>query len=135
MPEKSRAFFVYNQFMAFDKTQNKSTGNLGEDLAARYLEDKGYKIMDRNLEFPYGEIDILASIKNTIVIVEVKSVRGSGFGLAQELVRYKKQNKLRLLARGIVQRYPNKTVRIDVIGVDLFANPPAIEHIESAVEG
>jgi len=121
--------------MAFDKTKNKSTGNEGEDIAARYLESKGYKIIDRNVVLPYGEIDILARQKNSIIIVEVKTVRGSGFGVAQDLVRFKKQNKLRLLARGVVQQYPSKTIRIDVIGVDLTENPPAVEHIESAVEG
>lgn len=129
------AFFVYNLFMTFDKTKNKSTGNIGEDIAAQYLEEKGYKILDRNVVLPYGEIDILARQKNTIIIVEVKTVRGAGFGLAQDLVRFKKQNKLRLLARGVCQQYPSKTIRIDVIGVDLFTNPPEIEHIESAVEG
>lgn len=121
--------------MSFDKTKNKSTGNLGEDLAAQYLEAHGYKIIDRNVKFPYGEIDILASLKKTIVIVEVKTVRGGGFGLAQDLVRFAKQNKLRLLARGVEQQYPGKTIRIDVIGVDLSSGEPKTEHIESAVEG
>jgi len=121
--------------MIFDKTKNKSTGNLGEDVAARYLEDKGYKILDRNVVFPYGEIDILASFKNAIIIVEVKTVRGSGFGLAQDLVRFAKQNKLRLLAGGIEQRFPGKSIRIDVVGVDWSENPPKVEHIENAVEG
>lgn len=121
--------------MAFDKSKNKSTGNQGEDIAARYLESKGYKILDRNLHFPYGEIDILASCKKSIIIVEVKTVRGSGFGVAQDLVRFKKQNKLRLLARGVCQQYLGKTVRIDVIGVDMSVDPPIVEHIESAVEG
>ena len=121
--------------MIFDKTKNKSTGSEGEDIAAQYLVNSGYKIIDRNVVLPYGEIDILARHKNSIIIVEVKTVRGVGFGLAQDLVRYKKQNKLRLLARGICQQYPGKTVRIDVVGVDLFADPPAVEHIESAVEG
>lgn len=119
----------------FDKTKNKSTGNEGENIAARYLERKGYKILDRNLVLPHGEIDILASDEGAIIIVEVKSVRGSGFGLAQDLVRFKKQNKLRLLSKSICQQYPSKTIRIDVIGVDLSADPAGIEHIENAVEG
>jgi putative endonuclease len=119
----------------FDKTKNKNTGNIGEDLAVKYLVGKGYKIVDRNINFSFGEIDILASYKETIVIVEVKTVRGSGFGLAQELVRFAKQNKLRLLARGIEQKYPSRTIRIDVVGVDMSMDEPKIEHIESAVEG
>lgn len=120
--------------MAFDKTKNKDTGNMGEDLAAGYLFQLGYKVLERNLRLFCGEIDILAQDKKTIVVVEVKTVRGSGFGLAQELVRYKKQQKLKLLGRAIAQKYPASTIRIDVIGVDFSCGMPAkIEHIINAV--
>jgi putative endonuclease len=117
----------------FDKTKNKSTGNLGEDMAAEYLLNKGYKIIERNLRLFCGEIDILAGDKKTIVVVEVKTVRGSGFGLPQDLVRYKKQLKLKLLARALSQEYPESTIRIDVIGVDYSDIEPKIEHIVNAV--
>lgn len=120
--------------MDYNKKQNKKTGNLGEDEAAKYLEEKGYKIVERNLELPFGEIDILAKDKRTIVIVEVKTVRGSGFGLAQELVRFKKQKKLILLASALEQKYPKSTIRIDVIGVEMKSGEPKITHLESAVE-
>ena len=118
----------------FNKSKNKSTGNQGEDLAAEYLTKLKYKILERNLRLTVGEIDILAQDKKTIVIVEVKTVRGEGFGLAQELVRYKKQEKLKLLARALTQKYPNSTLRIDVIGVDL-SDPivPKFEHLINAV--
>lgn len=116
-----------------DKTKNKSTGNLGEDLATEYLSKLGYKILERNLSLFCGEIDILAQDGKTIVIVEVKTVRGGGFGLAQELVRYKKQDKLRLLGRAIEQKYPNSHIRIDVMGIDLSEEQPKIEHIKNAV--
>jgi len=118
-----------------DKTKNKKTGNRGEDIAARYLEQKGYKIIDRNISFPFGEIDILAEQRRTIVIVEVKTVRGAGFGTAVDLVRFAKQNKLRNLGRAVAQKYPGSAIRIDVIGVDLTNGEPEIEHIENAVEG
>jgi putative endonuclease len=118
-----------------DKTKNKQTGNLGEDAASDFLKNKGYKILARNLFFAFGEIDILAEKDRSIVIVEVKTVRGCGFGLAQDLVRFAKQNKLRLLARAVEQQYPNRTVRIDVIAIDFSESEPKIEHIESAVEG
>lgn len=126
-----------------DKTRNKLTGNAGEDEAAKYLEQKGYKILERNVNLGYGEIDILAEFQRIIVIVEVKTVRGSGFGVAADLVRYAKQNKLRLLARAMMQKYPGRRLRIDVIGVDFSeigpfnadGFKPKIEHIENAVEG
>jgi len=117
----------------FDKTKNKSTGNIGEDLAVDYLKKIGLKILDRNLNLFCGEIDILARDKKTIVIVEVKTVRGGGFGLAQELVRFKKQNKLKLLGKAMEQKYPTSPIRIDVIGVDLSEEQPKIEHIKNAV--
>jgi len=118
-----------------NKTKNKQTGNLGEDKAAEYLLAHGYKILSRNLFFDFGEIDILAEKDRSIVIVEVKTVRGSGFGLAQDLVRFAKQNKLRMLARAVEQQYPGRTIRIDVIAIDFSGSTPKIEHIESAVEG
>jgi putative endonuclease len=119
-----------------DKSKNKSTGNLGEDQAAEYLKKLGYRILERNLKLFCGEIDILAQDRKTIVIVEVKTVRGSGFGPAQELVRHRKQDKLRLLARAIEQEYPKRSIRIDVIGVDL-SDPenPKIEHLKNAIWG
>lgn len=116
-----------------DKKKNKQIGDLGEEIAREYLEAKGYRILDTNLKLFCGEIDILAEYRKTIVLVEVKTVRGAGFGLAQDLVRYKKQQKLRNLARALEQKYPNRTLRIDVVGVHLYEDPPGIEHIENAV--
>ena len=118
-----------------DKQNNKKTGNEGEEIARKYLERKGYKIVDTNLKLFLGEIDILAEEGRTLVIVEVKTVRGVGFGLAQDLVRYKKQQKLRSLARALMQQYPGRDIRIDVIGVDYLGADPSIEHLINAVEG
>lgn len=116
-----------------DKTKNKKIGNAGECFAADYLIKNKYKILGRNINFKVGEVDILAQKAGAIIIVEVKTVRGSGFGLAQELVRYKKQEKLKLLAKAVSQQYPNRTIRIDVIGIDFSTSEPAIEHLENAV--
>ena len=119
--------------MAFNKRKNKETGNSGEEAAANFLIKLKYKILGRNINLKFGEIDILAEDKKSIVIVEVKTVRGGGFGLAQELVRYKKQQKLKLLARALSQQYPNRTIRIDVIGVDYSSGEPEIEHLINCV--
>jgi len=115
-----------------NKKLNKKTGQLGEDLTADYIINLGYKILARNLILTVGEIDILAEDHGTIVIIEVKTVRGEGFGEAVELVRYKKQKKLKLLANALTQRYPNKTIRIDVSSVFL-GSTPRIDYFENAV--
>ncbi|OQA04509.1 MAG: hypothetical protein BWY68_00253 [bacterium ADurb.Bin400] len=116
-----------------DKTRNKETGNLGEDAAVRFLQSRGYRILGRNLNFSCGEIDVLAEDHRVIVIVEVKTVRGAAFGPAQELVRRRKQEKLRQLASLIGQQHPNSSLRIDVVAVDYSTSPPAIELIQNAV--
>jgi putative endonuclease len=117
-----------------NKTQNKGIGAKGEGEAEKYLKSLGYKILRRNYRLFCGEIDILAQDSKDIVIVEVKSVRGTGFGSAQELVRYKKQNKLKLLAKTLEQQYPDKTIRIDVVGIEYnWRNEVKIDHLKNAV--
>ncbi|TSC94451.1 MAG: putative endonuclease [Candidatus Berkelbacteria bacterium Athens1014_28] len=113
-----------------DRSQNKSIGNVGEELAAEFLRREKYKILGRNINYPFGEIDILARDRDgAIVIVEVKTVRGFGWGGAADLVRHSKQQKLRLLARAITQEFPKNNLRIDVIAID----GDEINHIKNAV--
>jgi len=58
-------------------TQKRNTGNLGEKVAAKYLKDKGYSIIETNyrntIGHQVGEIDIIAKEKEEIVFVEVKT--------------------------------------------------------------
>ena len=55
-------------------TEKGKTGALGETLAAKFLESKGYKVLKRNYRKPWGEIDIICEKGNTIRFVEVKTV-------------------------------------------------------------
>ena len=60
-------------------TKKTELGKLGEDLACRYLVDKGYKIIERNFRKPWGELDVIAkSPDKTLIFVEVKTGRQSG---------------------------------------------------------
>lgn len=116
------------------KSNNKKTGNYGEDLAADFLLSRKYIILERNLNLMVGEIDILAKDKKTIVIVEVKTVRSNNFGPAKGYVNPRKQHKLKLLALELSQKYNLKNIRIDVIGIDLTdPQNPIIEHLVNAV--
>lgn len=115
-------------------TIKKSTGNLGEDLAEKFLKKLKYKVLSRNKTNRLGEIDILAKDKNDIVIVEVKTKSTDEFGRGYEMVNYFKKNKLLTLARELQKEYPDKTIRIDVISVDLSKEKAEIEHFKNAVE-
>jgi putative endonuclease len=74
-------------------------GKLGEDLACRELERRGYAILARRWRRKQGEIDIIARDGTTLVFVEVKTRGGRAFGEAAEAVTARKQWRLVQLAR------------------------------------
>jgi len=51
------------------------SGNIGESQASRYLQHRGYRILDRNARLGRGELDIVALHKGILVFVEVKAHR------------------------------------------------------------
>ena len=53
--------------------ENREIGNLGENIAAKYLESSGYHILDRNFRARQGELDIIAVDNDELVFVEVKT--------------------------------------------------------------
>ncbi|MDO8483242.1 MAG: YraN family protein [bacterium] len=60
--------------MKLEPTQKQVTGNLGEDIATRFLEKKGFEIIERNYRKKFGEIDIVAKRAEIVHFVEVKTV-------------------------------------------------------------
>lgn len=112
----------------------KTAGNKGEDLAAKYLQSSGYKILGRNVRTKVGEIDILAKSNAVIVLVEVKTKSTKDFGEGYEMVNYFKKTKLLQLAKSLHIKYPESVIRIDIISVDISVSPPQIKHFESAIE-
>ena len=100
------------------KILNKTTGKIGEDLACDYLIKKGYQILERNWGNKWGEIDIIARDKETVVFVEIKTKVGISFGTPEEMVNPKKLAQIQRLA----STYPlakNNQLRIDVVAVIL----------------
>lgn len=73
-------------------------GRLGEDLAVKFLEQHGYKILEKNFRNRFGEIDIIAKDKDTLCFVEVKSRSTDEFGSPFESIVFRKQKKMARLA-------------------------------------
>jgi len=69
-------------------------GKFGEDIASKYLQEKGYKIIERNYRTFLGEIDIISEYKGTIIFVEVKTRRSDRFGYPEEAINLNKQRKI-----------------------------------------
>jgi putative endonuclease len=99
----------------------RAFGAAGERISARYLENQGYRILERNVRLRRGEIDLVAQDGDALVIVEVRLRRGVGAGAALESVARRKQQRLRLLAEEYRARLPEPpaSIRIDVVAVAL----------------
>lgn len=114
----------------FMNSEHLKLGELGEEKAADMLAGKGYKILERNNQNKYGEIDIVALKDDELVFVEVRSKTGTNFGLPEETVKHRKKKKLiRNAKRYISYKSIDKPYRIDVIGV-VFNKSKKVERIK-----
>jgi putative endonuclease len=96
-------------------------GKIGENVAAKELKRQGYRILLRNYSCRIGEIDLIAEKKGTLVFVEVKSKTTSLFGLPQESVTFRKQEKIRKVAQMYLMQTKqyNRQISFCVIAVQL----------------
>ncbi|MNO73454.1 hypothetical protein D3C76_644200 [compost metagenome] len=104
-----------------DIDQRKVRGSIAEQIAADYLIQQGYKVLECNWRCRSGEIDIVAAAGDTIVIVEVRS-RGKqslAFGLPIESITPRKIKQVRDTAAVYLHRISksNAKIRFDVIGI------------------
>lgn len=111
--------------------ENKKIGNAGEDLACRYLEKRGYKILERNKHYSrFCEIDIIAENKNTLVFVEVKTRTTNDFGTPFEAITKSKYENIKKGIQFYLQEHKFQKHRIDVIGITLKPELK-IEHLKN----
>jgi putative endonuclease len=122
-------------------------GKWGESLAADYLLNLGYVVLERNVRTPYGEIDLIARLVEestfpaetvqVTVFVEVKTRSTQTFGLPEESVTARKRQHMIAAAQSYLQDHPDlgEIWRIDVIAIQQLQpdKPPTIHHFENAV--
>ena len=113
-----------------------STGKQGEELAVAYLQQLGYRILERNYRCPLGEIDIVAREKGTLVFVEVKSRKSEQFGDPELAVGKTKQRKLTLIALYYLARQNASAqgARFDVVAVKMLGDRTEVKLIRDAFE-
>lgn len=109
------------------KEENRRIGQIGEGIAAKFLENKGFTIIDRNYKRKFGEVDIIAKKGSVVHFVEVKSTRyiaipgvtrENGGYRPEELVHPKKLEKIRRVGEFYINKNKkNLHYQIDVIAV------------------
>ncbi|CAN5479786.1 YraN family protein [soil metagenome] len=116
-------------------------GRAGEETAATYLEEKGFKIIDRNYRFEKGELDLVCFLPaeryedgGELVFVEVKTRRGKSFGEAVDAISRTKQRLIMRTSEAYLheRRLEGSPARFDVVCIDWEGEEPQIEHIEHA---
>lgn len=101
--------------------KHRTAGNRGnaiEQLACRWLQDRGLELVKRNYRCKVGEIDLLMLERDTLVFVEVRFRRQSRYGSGVESVDRRKQRKLALAANHFLvthRRYASQPCRFDVL--------------------
>ena len=112
-------------------------GEAGEKLAVQFLKANGYQIIARNVRFSFGEIDVIAQSRKTLVFVEVKTRQSAGYCHPVEVVDAKKRQNIKQMA---MQYYHTKkcadkgfAMRFDIITLIWpESDQPKIEHFVDA---
>lgn len=110
--------------------RNKQLGREGEELAARYLVEKGFEIIARNWTCSAGEADIIARDDDTLVFVEVKTRSNLNKGFPSDAVDERKRNKYERIAAYFTARFDadSISIRFDVVSLLVNEGRASIRH-------
>ena len=113
--------------------QHNDLGKLGEEIARKYLEDKGYSILETNWQYSHAEIDIIALKDDILAVVEVKTRSSDHYGKPETFVS---KRKIKLLVSAvnsyIKQKNLDVEIRFDIISIIKNRYVEQIEHLEDA---
>lgn len=110
-------------------------GKFGEEVATKYLQQNGYKIIERNFSCRQGEIDIIAKNTEYLIFIEVKTRSSAFFGNASEAVNREKQKHIKSSAKYYlyIKNMENIFVRFDVIEVYVMEGRCRLNHIKQII--
>ena len=93
-------------------------GKLGEALAEKYLDERGYEVIDRNWRHSHFELDLIAIKDDVLHFIEVKTRKTTAFGLPEEAVDEIKINCLVQAGEEFLYQYPYWTwIQFDVLSI------------------
>lgn len=113
----------------------RSLAQRGEDAAAEFYRARGATIIARNVNYPFGELDLIVQEPNrTIVFVEVKTRSGLGYGNS-ESVTATKLAKMRRAAACWLHDRPYSPVRFDVLALNVIGDGFSVEYFPGVEDG
>ena len=119
-----------------ESSHNLSTGKAGEKIAAAFLKQSGYRIVETNYRCPIGEIDIVAREKKEWVFVEVKARKSGFLGYPEQAVDAKKQRKMSKLALWYLKenKLDDVNARFDVVAIQMLPCGNEVRLIKNAFD-
>ncbi|MCM8749154.1 YraN family protein [Thermomicrobiaceae bacterium CFH 74404] len=120
--------------------RQRHLGRRGEEHAARWLQERGWVILDRNWRGSAGELDVVALDGEVLVGVEVKLRRGEEFGAAEEAITPSKLTRLLQTTSEYLlhhAEHSERLWRVDLLAITLDARGRVqrVIHVENAVTG
>lgn len=115
----------------------RNTGDQFEDLALAHAERAGLRLIARNFNCRYGELDLIMRERDVVAFIEVRYRRSSGFGDGLDSVGSRKQSRLIKAASLFLQQHPdlaNRPCRFDVIAIGGTLDIPSIDWQRNAFE-
>ncbi len=113
--------------------KHNEIGQLGEELAVKFLKEKGYQIEELNWRHRKAEIDIICRQEDTLIFVEVKTRSTDFFGQPEEFVTSNKEDLMSDAAAVYCEKIGHEwAIRFDIIAIVLKKNEPSIQHFEDA---
>ncbi|GAB4154477.1 MAG: YraN family protein [Winogradskyella sp.] len=113
--------------------QHNELGKKGEQLAADFLVENNYHILERNYRFDRAEVDIIAKKDDILAIIEVKTRSSLDFGNPQDFVKPKQiKNLVKAVDEYIIENDLDVEVRFDIIAIVKENKNYNIEHLENA---
>ncbi len=114
----------------------KIIGAIGEQKVCKWYTDRKYRLLSTNFKSRFGEIDVIAKYKDTIIFIEVKTRSSNKFMNASDAVDYKKQERIKKTALLFLQsnNFTDEFIRFDVAEVYYNNNQFEINIIENAFE-
>jgi putative endonuclease len=104
---------------------HNNTGFMGEQMAAKYLLEKGFSILHQNWRHGNWEVDFIASLNNTLHFIEVKTRRTQKFGYPEEDVTKKKMANLINASEEFLFLHPEwKKIQFDILSISIPKDKP-----------
>ena len=116
------------------KKRINARGSSGEDIAVKYLQAHGYRVLDRNFTTSVGEVDIFVTDESTLIAVEVKSRLSLEYGTPAEAVNHEKIKKISQVTSQYIKKFRlfGTPVRFDV--VEVYIADKTVNHIKNAFD-